>query len=163
MFFQDEEDLVKFREQQKSLIEKHPDFIDDVMIKQGALRKNCGAICSQVSIKVNGDVKLCNMDNGRYFNLRIGNVITNPIKELFDNNKNFLENFGETKPPMMEDEECKNCEKKTFCSNCFLRGILGAKELSKMDRKCGWYQKIHPVVKERFPLNWEDCYAQDCF
>jgi len=152
LFFQDEETLMEFKKQQEFVLERHPKFIQDITETCDATRKNCGAICSQVSIKVNGDIKLCNMDSGEYFDLKMGNVITRPIKELFDNNKGFLGKFRETKLPTIENDECKACEQKAFCSNCLLRGILGARKLFEMDRSCKWYQKIDPIVQERFPL-----------
>lgn len=152
LFFQDEKGLMEYKKQQDLVLDRHPNFIRDPEVKD-VTRKNCGAICSQVSLKVNGEIKLCNMDSGDYFNLKMGNVITHPIKELFDNNKEFLREFREIELPMIENDDCKDCEQKAFCSHCLLRGFIAARKLDKMDKTCKWYQKIHPLVKERFPLH----------
>jgi radical SAM protein with 4Fe4S-binding SPASM domain len=152
LFFHNEEDLIEFNRQHKLVLDKHPKFIQDITELKDAARKNCGAICSQVGITVNGVIKLCNMDSGNYFKIEIGNVITHPIKELFYNNKEFLTKFMETELPAIESNDCKDCEQNTFCTNCLLRGFIGAKKMYEINKTCKWYQKIHPIIKERFPL-----------
>ncbi|MGZ7440365.1 PqqD family peptide modification chaperone [Paenibacillus sp. TH7-28] len=152
LIFPDEEGLMEFKKQHDLVLEKHPGFIQDITEIKEVTRKNCGAICSQVSINVNGDVKLCNMDSGDYFKLNMGNITTQSIKKVFDNNKDFLKELMNTELPMLDSDNCKDCEQNLFCTNCLLRGFIGARNMHEINKTCEWYQKIHPIVKERFPL-----------
>lgn len=152
LFFPDTEGLMEFKKQHDLILDKHPGFIQEIEDLKEVTRKNCGAICSHVSINVDGDIKLCNMDSGDHFNLDMGNVITDSIKNVFDNNKDFLKEFMDTKLPMLESDDCKDCEQNLFCTNCLLRGFIGARKMHEINRTCKWYQKTHPLVKERFPL-----------
>ena len=49
---------------------------------EGITRKNCGAIRSELSIDVFGNIKLCNMDSGDDFRLNMGTVLEISIECL---------------------------------------------------------------------------------
>ena len=151
LFFPGEKELLEFQRQHDLVLERHPNFIQDILEIKEMTRKNCGAISSQVSINVNGEIKLCNMDGG-YFKLEMGNVISRSIKEVFDDNKEFLGKFMDVVLPTLDSDDCISCEQNVFCTNCLLRGFLAAKTLHKIGRTCNWYQKIDPIVKKRFPI-----------
>lgn len=153
LFFYDPNQLKEFQKQNNRISSKYPGFIQDIEDLEVLNRRNCGAICSQASIRVNGDIKLCNMDNGEYFNLNMGNVINTSIKNVFDKNAEFVDKFLNLQLPSLESNTCKNCEQKLYCTNCLLRGFLGARNMNKEGKKCNWYDKIDPEIKKRFPLN----------
>lgn len=150
MFFSNQKQLKQFNELLRIAIDRYPNFIrmnsDEIRIK----RNNCGALLSQCSIRTNGDIKLCTMDTGEYFNLNIGNVFKNSIKECFDNNREFIYEFSQLVLPKRESEECNNCSYSAYCDNCLVRGLLSAQ---KIKEKCKWYQNcVSPKIKEHFPV-----------
>jgi radical SAM protein with 4Fe4S-binding SPASM domain len=145
LIFKDVEDLKKYFELYSELIKKYPNFIK---LKIEEEQQNCKALTSSCSIKSNGNIKLCTMDTGEYFNLNLGNVLKNSIKEIYDSNIDFLNRFIELRLPNRESETCINCENIWFCENCFLRGFLMSQN---MNGKCSWLNESVPnLVKERF-------------
>lgn len=143
LFFTTPEALLNFQSQYQAACNKYPGFIQEMVTIDEITRKNCGAITSEISIKTDGSIKLCNMDTGHYFDLGLGNAFTMTIKEIFDQNSDLLNSLMELTLPKIDGEECKLCSLRAFCSNCLLRGILGAKE-RKGD--CLWYQKKVPIL-----------------
>jgi len=151
LLFVEEEKLKEFNDLYELISVRHPGFVRGQGTEEQWKHKNCGALISQCSIRANGDVKLCTMDTGDYFSLKMGNVLQQSIKEIFDNNQDFLIEFSKVTLPHMDSEECKNCIYIPFCHGCLVRGFLKAKE---MKENCEWYQKIVPSsVKARFPIN----------
>lgn len=128
LFFTTSEELLNFQNQYQAASNKYPKFIQEMVTIEEITRKNCGAITSEISIKTDGSIKLCNMDTGNYFDLGLGNAFTTTIKNIFDRNSDLLNALMKLTLPKIDAEECKLCSLRAFCSNCLLRGILGAKE-----------------------------------
>lgn len=108
---------------------------------------NCGCLTSHCVISSDGNIKICTMDNFQYFNGNIGNVFTKKLKDIFDENSDYINAFFNMESPKNNSPECMNCKNQNFCSSCVLRGLIKAKELKD---KCLWYvNKIPKVVKDR--------------
>ena len=153
LLFEDIDQLYKFKELQKSISIEYPGFIQEVAEIEGMTRKNCGAIRSELSIDAFGNIKLCNMDSGENFNLKLGNVLKKSVKVIFDNNKEFLDSLLDVKLPDLTQNSCKNCSERTFCHNCLLRGFLSAKKLNQEHKVCDWYSSLPGIIKNRFSLD----------
>lgn len=149
LFFTNQSQLEGFGNKLELAMNLYPNFIrfnDETSIK----RNNCGALVSECSINASGNIKLCAMDTGEYFNLNVGNVFQNSIKQCFDKNREFIYEFSQLKLPQSESEDCNKCVYSMQCNKCLVRGFLYAR---KMKEKCKWYQKCVPsIVKERFPI-----------
>lgn len=151
LLFIEDKKLQEFNDLYNIIDQRHPGFIRGKDSEGKWKRKYCGALISQCSIKANGDIKLCTMDSGTYFNLKMGNVLQQSIKDIYDNNQRFLNDFSKITLPHLDSEECKDCIYIPYCHGCLVRGFLKAKDLKK---KCNWYQKIVPSsVQSRFPIN----------
>lgn len=112
--------------------------------------KSCGCLTSHVVIAPSGDIKICTMDNLEYFNSSIGNVFEKNIKNIYDDNAEYINNFLNTSAPISNSIECKECEHRSFCSKCILRGLVKAKD---MNGECLWYNnKIKSEIKEKLEL-----------
>lgn len=151
----DEENELLFKQTD---IEKFINKIDQLNKKYGFFnnkedtikRPNCGCITSQVTIAPNGEIKFCTMDNMKYFDFKIGNVIKDNIRDLYDNNSKLIGELYKTEPPNVEMEECKECESRYFCAGCMLRGCISAKDKGE---KCKWYHKsLEKQMKEQCVL-----------
>lgn len=148
LIFTNPEELQEYINQYDIISRKHPNFIRGKASPDRLNRKNCGALTSQCSIKANGDIKLCTMDTGEYFNLKMGNIFKQSLKEIFDANRDFLMEFIQLELPKKVSKECRDCIYALFCDSCLLRGFLRAHD---MKEKCNWYQNsVHPLIKERF-------------
>lgn len=109
--------------------------------------KNCACLTSHFVISSSGDIKICTMDNLEYFNSSIGNVFEKTIKEIYDDNDEYIVAFYNMTSPKINSPECKECENKFFCSNCVLRGLFKAKEVKE---KCSWYKNQVPkIIKDK--------------
>ncbi|HGM3509307.1 TPA: radical SAM/SPASM domain-containing protein [Clostridioides difficile] len=156
LLFTNPDDFLKFNDLYKQLLEIYPGFVRNTAKSEKRNHNSCAALVSQCSIKSNGDIKLCTMDTGNYFNLNFGNVFESHIKDLYDKNKDFLNEFYNLHLPKKEMKECKDCLYIRFCEGCLLRGFLRAQD---MKDKCTWYQNYIPqIVKDRFPLTINSTY-----
>jgi len=142
LFFSDVSQIKSFDDQCNEIKLKYPGFI----LESALPETNCGAIHSSVSIKSNGDIKLCNMDTGEYFNLDFGNVFSERISTIFTRNQELLQKFREIVMPDRDSDDCTHCESKQYCSACILRGVLSSK---RMGGNCKWFEKLDPMIKER--------------
>lgn len=149
LFFQDEKTVNEYQKQHNLILHRHPGFIQAIEKLESITRKNCGALTSQVSINCNGEIKLCNMDSSEFFQFKLDNVLTSPIKTVYAKNQELMQKYMDIRLPQIDSEECRNCEQKAFCANCTLRGIAGSKKLQSNGKVCGWYQKMDPEVKEK--------------
>lgn len=148
LLFTDIHDLEAFSKLYDEMLEKYPKFTRASSIETKAKSKNCSTLTSQCSIKSNGDIKLCTMDTGEYFNLNLGNIFTNSLKDIYDSNKDFINALAELKAPKMTDSTCKDCEHFYFCDSCLLRSFLRAQD---MNDKCGWFNNcVDPIIRTRF-------------
>lgn len=146
LFFMDDKSMIDFNEKINLLMERRPNLLKIPQNPYQNERINCGALASQCSIRTNGDIKLCTMDSGDYFNLNIGNVFEQSIKDIFDDNIDFVLALVQLDSP--NSDICKECTSANYCNKCLLRGFLQAQE---MKEKCRWYKNIPQNIKERFP------------
>ncbi len=125
---------------------KYNNFIQ--IIEDGFLsKKNCGCITSHVTIGANGNIKLCTMDNTKYFNSVIGNVFEESIKDIYDKNADYINEIFNIDAPKHDSVECNKCENVVFCSSCILRGLIKASELKE---SCQWYKnKVSQKIKSK--------------
>ena len=144
-----EEEVRNYEKQILAISEKYPGFLNLIEDPRYS-SPNCGALTSNITITPDGYIKLCTMDNLEYFKSSIGNVFTQNIKEIYDENAEFLKVYESIKSPEPESEECIECTDRFFCGHCMLRGIIKAKEKGG---KCKWFKKnVKDVVKQRFLL-----------
>lgn len=113
--------------------EKYPTLFKT--LQPESLRNNCGCITTNVVISPTGDIKLCAMDN--HFLNNLGNVFKENIKDIYDANKEFIRNLYYLKFPTEFSAECIDCNKKLFCSRCFIRTFH---ENSRRKEVCKWYE-----------------------
>lgn len=99
--------------------------------------KNCGALTRNPSIKPDGTIKFCAMDDGSSIK-SVGNVFKTGIGEIYNNNLEFLNIVKNIKAPNFLSEECSDCKNKYFCSYCIIRALEGAKEVGI--ENCKWYK-----------------------
>jgi radical SAM protein with 4Fe4S-binding SPASM domain len=143
------EDLNHVNEKLERINEKYKNFLS-IIQKDRSLSKSCGCLTSHVVIAPSGDIKICTMDNLEYFNSSIGNVLEKNIKDIYDDNAEYVNNFLNTPAPIFDSSECKECENISFCSNCILRGLIKA---SEMNGECSWYSnKVNSTIKEKLEL-----------
>jgi len=111
---------------------------------------HCGALLSSCSIRADGELKLCTMDSGDDFALSLGNVLDEPIDEIYAKNRDFINDFSAIIMPKQNLAECMNCANVLFCSKCLLRGFLRSRDFAG---GCDWYKNHVPQsVQERFPM-----------
>lgn len=150
LLFLNEKELLEFNEMFETINDMYPGFIKGKSTADEWKRDKCGALTSQCSIRSNGDVKLCTMDTGNYFKLNIGNVFEKTIKEIYDDNTDFLYAFSDISLPHIDSATCKECVYVPFCHGCLLRGFLKAQEVKD---DCAWYKETVPeAVKKHFPI-----------
>ena len=148
LVFTNPEELEEYIRLCEKISERHPGFIRGKASEERQKSKNCGALTSQCSIKSNGDIKLCAMDTGEYFDLNLGNILESSMKQIYDKNYDFLSALMELQLPRKESPSCNNCKYALFCDSCLLRGFLRAQD---MNENCNWYSEYIPdIVKERF-------------
>ncbi|MEC1261482.1 radical SAM protein [Bacillus swezeyi] len=140
-----EKDLKTYGEALLKINNKYPKFLTLYQGVRSEIR-NCGAITSHVVISPTGDIKICTMHSLDDLSNRIGNVFEKNIREIYDEKIKYINAFFNLQAPQIDSEECKNCEHKQFCSTCFLRSFLKAKEIGD---KCAWFKKRVPeIIKE---------------
>ena len=82
--FTKDQDLL-FDKLRKQVCETYPSFIqntEDPIYLDSIRRNNCGAIRSEISIDVEGNIRFCNMSAGQNMRLDIGNVLQNSFKSM---------------------------------------------------------------------------------
>ncbi|KLO24416.1 radical SAM protein [Marinitoga sp. 1197] len=128
---------------------KYPKFLS--LIEFGQLKNsNCGCISSHVVISATGEIKMCTMDNMKYFNSNLGNAIKQNIKNIYDINSKYINDIFNLESPKLNSEECKECKYRYFCNGCLLRGFIKAKELKN---NCKWYKnKVSQIIKEQLRI-----------
>lgn len=141
LFIHTEEDINLFNKQRLLIKEKYPKMI----LEAPAARINCGAITSEVSIDTQGNIKLCNMDDRSFLQLQMGNVFKSSIKDIYDENSEFIKAIKNVVLPKFESETCKLCSEKFFCSHCLIRGLKSAYRIKE---KCKWYESLDPIITE---------------
>lgn len=148
LLFTDINDLEAFTKLYDEMLRKYPNFTRATSLETKAKAKNCSTLTSQCSIKSSGDIKLCTMDTGEYFNLNLGNIFIDSLKDIYDSNKDFIHALTELQAPKMVDSTCKDCEHFYFCDSCLLRSFLRAQD---MNDKCNWFNNcVDPIIKKRF-------------
>lgn len=83
--FTKDQDLLLFDKLRKQVCETYPSFIqntEDPIYLDSIRRNNCGAIRSEISIDVEGNIRFCNMSAGQNMRLDIGNVLQNSFKSV---------------------------------------------------------------------------------
>lgn len=72
------------------------------------------------------------------------------IKEIYDDNTDFLYAFSDINLPHLDSTTCKRCIYVPFCHGCLLRGFLKAQDIKA---ECIWYKETVPeIVKKHFPI-----------
>lgn len=113
---------------------------------ENSLDSNCGALVSNPTISPEGNLKICAMDDLEIVS-PIGNVFDEGLKNVYDNNLDYIKIFKNLKSPKFDTEGCKKCEHIEVCHGCVLRALK--KGLSK-GKDCSWLQELVPVqVKDK--------------
>ncbi len=125
---------------------RYENFIQVLNSKEFRQDANCGCLSSHVTIDSIGDIKICTMDTKEYTRWRVGNVFQDGLKNIYDKNQKHILEFSQIQAPDALSEECRNCDKRGFCSSCVLRAFIAVKEKKE---QCQWYNKILDIsVKE---------------
>ncbi|WP_461207632.1 radical SAM protein [Clostridium sp. DL1XJH146] len=143
--FLNEDDAYNVNQKLEKINKKYKKFLS-IVEGDRSRNKNCGCLTPHVVIASTGDIKICTMDNLKYFNSSIGNVFEKNIKDIYDDNVEYINTFFNMSAPQFDSLECKECKNKYFCSNCLLRGLVKA---SEMNGKCLWYNNIPKIIKEK--------------
>lgn len=145
-----EEEIKLFNKAINRVNQEYPDFLKKAQSPSDMNRQNCGAIFPHATIDSAGNIKICPMDELPNFGNPLGNVFEKPIKQIYDDNADFITSFTTLLPPNFFQEDCQVCEKAVFCHTCVARGLLSAQE--KGD-KCSWYQDcVNSVIKQKLGL-----------
>ena len=153
LFFEDTDRLLNFDAKLGKLYESYPEnFIRKTKSDATGNKPNCGALITSCSIKADGTIKMCAQDTADYLNCNLGNAFSRPLKDLYDDNRSFLRDFGKLIMPNENMEECKECKNRHFCANCVLRALLKATEVKG---GCAWYNSnnITDEVRRKFPVS----------
>jgi len=127
----------------------YPEFTRGV-VHPDKERVNCGCLTSTCSIRADGQIKMCTMDNGEYFNTGLGNCLETPFKEIYDKNSIFMEVIRNCRAPNEESSYCLDCQNRMYCSGCLVRSFIRAQELGN---ECKWYNAIkNKEIEKRFPI-----------
>lgn len=145
LYISEIKDAERFSVILQQIIEKYPGFMR-LNIDGQNIRHNCGCISSHVVIDSTGNIKLCTMDTLQYFNSSIGNVLEKSIKDIYDQNSEFVSSFADMKAPNKDSNECVECKNKNFCNGCVLRGLISGPTVEN----CKWIATIPDIVKKRF-------------
>jgi radical SAM protein with 4Fe4S-binding SPASM domain len=144
--FINEEDAIKLEKILQRIYQKYGNFLS-IIEGDRDKNRNCGCVASHCVISSNGDIKICTMDNMEHFKINVGNVFKNNIKDIYDNNSEYISNFFNLRAPQIDSIECADCVHKYFCSACVLRGLIKAKEIGN---QCLWYtNKVPDLIKEK--------------
>ncbi len=149
LLFNNKEQLAKFEKVVNNIMSKYSNFLT---VREDAVneRPNCGSLTSNVTIMPDGNIKHCTMDNSKYANTSIGNVFDKPIKQIYDENTDYIEAVFALEPPKYDSIECRECDKKYFCGNCILRGFISRKDKGE---ECKWYtNKVPQIIKEKLSI-----------
>lgn len=145
--FLDDIDIVTKLESTLQKINKKYENLLSIIDGDHDKKINCGCVTSHVVINSSGDIKICTMDTLKYFNSKLGNVFESNIKNIYDENSEYINELFKLKSPKFESEECSKCDNINFCRGCLLRGFIKA---SEMKEKCSWYSNVIPEsIKEK--------------
>jgi MoaA/NifB/PqqE/SkfB family radical SAM enzyme len=145
-------DQVQEYEKKMQLISmKYPGFLREPLKKESST--NCGTVTSHCAIRSNGDIKLCTIDTGDYFNFDIGNIHNETLKSIFDRNRNLCQDLRTVTCPSRKNSNCTGCPEVLYCEGCMLRGFLKAQELGNM---CHWGKQQSCTIKDAFLAPKED-------
>ncbi len=122
------EEIMKY---EQYLMDKYHDFLHILDKKTKTDLQNpggCGAGSRTFVMNSQGDIRMCaTFDNGV-----IGNVIKEPLKEIFSNPLCLLN--AQIIPPSFD--LCNNCSYLSFCSGCLLRATLAISKIGPDN--CCW-------------------------
>lgn len=147
--FTEDADILMFDKLRKQVIETYPNFMqstEDPIFMDSVHRNNCGAIRSEISIDVDGNIRFCNMSASQNIHLDVGNVIKDSFEDIFNEKKEFLDSLLGIQPPDMNSEFCRDCQNRFFCHSCILRGIIKGHHANN-DFNCEWYQNLPKEFK----------------
>lgn len=149
LLLDDKTSVDRFNDMLVKVNNKYPNFL---CLKESIedKRENCGTLTSNVVISPKGDIKFCASDELKYNIPIIGNVFNDKIKDIYDNNSEYVKALISIKKPEHDNQDCKNCKNKFFCSGCLLRAFLKRKEIGD---DCKWYKNQVPqIVKTKLQL-----------
>jgi len=151
IFITDPKEMKKIEEAIRKVSLKKENFIS-IINTDRLKQKNCGCTTSHVVITSEGFIKICTMDNLNYCNSNLGNVFKTNIKDIYDNEWEYINAFYSTEAPRPEFEECTKCENLGFCFHCMIRGIVKATQLGE---DCKWYQsRVPQIVKDKLKIGF---------
>lgn len=145
LFFNESEVFNEYINNYERMMIKYPEFIR-IVNEDNRNTVYCGALTSQLSIRSDGQLKLCTMDTGNYFKLGLGNIFVDDLQEIYKRNSSFILGLSSMQLPDAETI-CNSCENAMFCNRCLLRGLISSKT---MGEKCVWFTKEIPaLLRER--------------
>lgn len=101
-------------------------------------KHNCGCLTSHMVVNVDGDIKLCAMDNMLSKPTGYGNVLKDSISKIYSDRSDFFTAFASLDAPSKTSGACKACDRKDHCHGCFVRA-LQTEEAS--NGTCLWCEK----------------------
>jgi radical SAM protein with 4Fe4S-binding SPASM domain len=128
------ENIDEFNVETEKVDKDFSDFmvkIPEYLLEKRLDRINCGITIDSISIKYNGDVRLCSMIPD---NFNIGNILNDSPKSFFKK----LAKYPYYKISEPKKEICGDCEHMTFCEGCIARGLRAQEDKAE----CIWYNNI---------------------
>lgn len=124
--------IAKINKKHEGLIK----VLDSDKFRQGP---NCGCVSSHVTIDASGEIKICTMDTREFVKGRWGNVFEKNISDIYDEKQDEIIRFSQIVAPDGMSEECRDCDKRGFCTSCLMRGFVASREKGE---QCKWYRDI---------------------
>lgn len=137
LYFKNPQRAEEFMEKIKNYSLKYGDFFSGYKAPNSNIRKNCGAVTSEVVINPEGNLKLCVMDDTSIFKGILGNAIEQDLAELYNMNSEIIDEIRNFETPNYQTSECKECINLGFCMGCMLRTCT---MIRKNPENCQWYK-----------------------
>lgn len=139
------EEIYEFQRILSRINEKYPDFIS--IIDDNSNWKNCGCISNCMSITVDGDIKMCAMDNGNALAVPMGNLFSDTLKNIYEKHQVFVNLIDDIEAPDYNNSLCQDCKYISYCEKCLLRAINTAK---KVREECKWAAQLPDEIIKYF-------------
>ncbi|MDR2544690.1 MAG: radical SAM protein [Methanobrevibacter sp.] len=139
------ENIDEFNVETEKVDKDFSDFmvkIPEYLLEKRLDRINCGITIDSISIKYNGDVRICAMIPD---NFNIGNILNGSPESFFRK----LAKYPYYKIPEPKKEICGDCEHITFCEGCIARGLCAQEDKAE----CIWYNNIFKPMQNHAEKN----------
>lgn len=142
--FLNQKEILSFKKILERIDNKYPNFISVVDDYNDKL--NCGCITNCISIKVDGNLKMCAMDSGDTLSISLGNILHKSLVDIYKENHLFVEQIAALEAPGVNHSSCKECENLSYCAKCLHRAFTFIKN---NPNKCQWATNLPEDIMSR--------------